>query len=52
MMPRNYYQLQQMKTQNMKRKRVPRKYNTEKIGKFESSDQRVLKKVLTNMQVV
>jgi len=40
MVPRNYYQLQQMKTQNMKREYLGN-ITQRKKGKFQSSDQRV-----------
>ena len=40
MVPRNYYQLQQMKIQNMKREYL--RNITEKKGKFESRYKRVL----------
>jgi len=42
-MPRNYYQLQQMKTQNMKREYLGN--ITQKKGKFESSFKQLKKSV-------
>jgi len=48
MVLRNNYQLQQMKTQNMKREYLGN--ITEKKGKFESRDQRVKKKPIISKQ--